>query len=709
MEKEIYLSVIIPIYNEENILISATENILSFLRNQAFSFEMILAENGSRDKTLEVAKNLQETYPLEVRVVSAGEPNYGLALKKGIVEARGKYIISDEIDIGNFDFYKQSLSILEKESVEMVIGSKQLAGADDGRPWSRKVASRIINLLLWVFLGFKGTETHGLKAWKKDKLDNIVKQCVTDKDIFASELVIRAEKQGIKIKEIPFKIEETRSARINLLKRVPNVIKNIIKLRQALKNKKRDWHKIFLVVVIVFFLLLVFYGFPDSPAPWFDEGINLGIAKSLVKEGVYNFSIGPRQFVEQKYLMMTTGYPLLFPLALVFKIFGVGLGQAKLVMFVFLGLFVFLFYKLASRLSGKYFALGSLALLVTFLPLYGNGKSVLGEIPGLTYFLGGLWLLDKNKRWQIFLAGLLISLGAVTKPVYLLLLVSVAIGEIWLALHNKKIDWARWFWLGLGVILPLITWIFNLLPNGLSATSLVSLFNYYRNPYQVAVESMMFKNLFRFFSESTPLHFAILLTVVTIGQIIKRKFQYWEVVLTSFIWLIFLFYLRTAGWYRYFFPAHVLLFVLFPSALYLVISKLTMLSWRQKLVGALIAILCIFQTVNLFAQIRQRLYYDPIPRQFASAVEKIVSPQQSVMVIDNPAAAFFLDSMIIYQSVTINPYLKVGQLVLQGDKQDPKFLIVSNFDNVDKSTVASIKLNYKVILEMGRSVLYERN
>lgn len=234
MDNKIVISVVIPVYNEEKIIISATEKILDFLRGLGSFFEIILAENGSRDKTLELARQLQIKYPGEIRAISVGEPNYGLALKEGVRNAQGEIIVSDEIDIGNFDFYKQALDILRKNEADMVIGSKQLAGADDRRPWGRRFASRVINLLLKIFLGFKGTETHGLKAWKKEALDQIINDCVTSKDIFASELVIRAERARVAIKEIPISIEEKRTARINLFKRVPSVIRNIIKLRRAL-------------------------------------------------------------------------------------------------------------------------------------------------------------------------------------------------------------------------------------------------------------------------------------------------------------------------------------------------------------------------------------------------------------------------------------------------------------------------------------------
>jgi hypothetical protein len=83
-------------------------------------------------------------------------------------------------------------------------------------------------------LGFKGTDTHGLKAFRREVMLPIVSACVVDKDVFASELVIRAYREDIRIREIPVRVKEKRTPSINLLNRVPNVVKNLVKLTRAI-------------------------------------------------------------------------------------------------------------------------------------------------------------------------------------------------------------------------------------------------------------------------------------------------------------------------------------------------------------------------------------------------------------------------------------------------------------------------------------------
>jgi hypothetical protein len=86
-----------------------------------------------------------------------------------------------------------------------------------------------------VSLGFTGTDTHGLKAFRRAALLPIVNACISDKDIFASELVIRAEREGVRGKEIPVRVLEKRVPTIGLFRRVPNVMKNLGKLVWAIR------------------------------------------------------------------------------------------------------------------------------------------------------------------------------------------------------------------------------------------------------------------------------------------------------------------------------------------------------------------------------------------------------------------------------------------------------------------------------------------
>lgn len=240
------VSIVIPVYNEEGILREAVSNLrgaLGALRRDlgdpALRFEIILAENGSRDGTVALAEHLA-TEPhaddhVEVRTFSLGEPNYGKALRRGILDARGRWVICEEIDLCDTDFHRRALELLRHGDCDFVVGSKAMKGSHDQRPLFRRTATRVMNGLLRVALDFRGTDTHGLKAFHRDTVRPVVDACVIDRDLFASELVIRAGRAGLRVVEIPIQLAEKRPPAINLTKRVPRVLSGLAKLTWVIR------------------------------------------------------------------------------------------------------------------------------------------------------------------------------------------------------------------------------------------------------------------------------------------------------------------------------------------------------------------------------------------------------------------------------------------------------------------------------------------
>jgi len=238
------VSIVIPVYNEEGILREAVTELLdgldtvrSALHAPELQFEVILAENGSSDRTVELAEHLANERS-EVRTFSLGEPNYGKALRRGILEARGTWVICEEIDLCDLDFHRRALEDLRHGDADMVVGSKAMKGSSDHRPMMRRVATRVLNGMLRIAVDFRGTDTHGLKAFHRATLVPIVEQCVIDRDLFASELVIRAGQQ-VRVMEIPIRLAEKRAPAINLVKRVPNVLKGMVKLTIAVRTGRK--------------------------------------------------------------------------------------------------------------------------------------------------------------------------------------------------------------------------------------------------------------------------------------------------------------------------------------------------------------------------------------------------------------------------------------------------------------------------------------
>jgi len=466
-------------------------------------------------------------------------------------------------------------------------------------------------------------------------------------------------------------------------------------------------HKIGLIILsgsLVFFSL---WRLPYSPATWFDEGINIGIAKSLIQDGVYSLKIGPGQFVAERPFLITTNYPVLIPVAVSLKIFGISLTAARVPQVLFLWLFCLLAYLLVKKIYSPEAALLSLALIVTFSPFYGNGKAVLGEVPGLAYLLGGLLLLSGEfKTKKFFAAGLLFGLSAATKPFFLIVLPALLIGEIFNYAKTRALFWKRSFTLLAGLIIPLVLWLTTII-SPFSLAEFGKTVGYYSNSYAGSnFLELVVLNARRFFTERTPIHFLLLLSVGLAGFVHafkKNRFTEIEVILSTIIIITLAWYLKTPGWYRYFFPAHLLLLLFFPGAL--------LAATLRRLAITVVVCLIIVQFGYLLTRRHDPLYNSDSAVRFSETVLSATSPTDTIFVINSPSAVFLLDGRPARQFLQINPKLFFGKNSLQ-DEQGSWYPYVVTSGVLENSSILHadeiLAKQYSPVITVDKYLLYKK-
>ena len=232
-------SIVIPIYNEEEILEESSNAIFSLCKKMKIDFEIIFSENGSTDKTKAIAEELTNKHP-EIKIISNPEPNYGNALKTGFKIAKNDLVISFDIDYYSESFLSEALKLESEYSG--ITASKRLGSSEDGRRFIRRLATNFFVILLKTLFGTKLSDTHGMKAIKKSEIEKFLPKVISTQDIFDTELLIRIEKNGGKIKEVPAKVNEIRPSVSLIYKRIPRTLKSLIKLRiifykESLKTK----------------------------------------------------------------------------------------------------------------------------------------------------------------------------------------------------------------------------------------------------------------------------------------------------------------------------------------------------------------------------------------------------------------------------------------------------------------------------------------
>ena len=230
-------SALVPVHNEAPILADTLTRMVDGLRTLGAPFEIDVCENGSTDGSLAEAQALQAAHP-EIRVHHSAVADYGLALRHGTAVARHDAIVVYNLDFWSLDFTRDALAALR--TADVVIGSKAMAGARDHRPLLRRWITRGFNGGLRLVFGFRGTDTHGMKAMRRSAVLPILGACVTTSWMLDTELVLRAERRGLTVVEIPVEIREVRARGYGaILARVPRVLRSLVTLWRALRHAPR--------------------------------------------------------------------------------------------------------------------------------------------------------------------------------------------------------------------------------------------------------------------------------------------------------------------------------------------------------------------------------------------------------------------------------------------------------------------------------------
>ena len=222
-------SIIIPVYNEEKLLQPQVERIISGIDTSLPQsvFELILAENGSTDRTAEIASKLASK-DKRIKVIRINQPSYGLAFKEGLRKAKNPVVFQFDIDFWDIGFIKRSL--IKLDSCEFVVGSKNLNGSKDLRPVKRRIVSRLMEKAINLRFPVSISDTHGLKAIKKEMVDRYLDRVVCQNHFFDSELLIRIALDGHPWQEIPVSLKELRGSRFPFLVRSREVIREFFTL-----------------------------------------------------------------------------------------------------------------------------------------------------------------------------------------------------------------------------------------------------------------------------------------------------------------------------------------------------------------------------------------------------------------------------------------------------------------------------------------------
>ena len=231
------LSIIIPAYNEEERLPNTLEQVFEFLKEQEYLAEVLVVENGSQDKTYQIAQTYAQQYP-HLHVLQETSPGKGQAVKRGMLAARGQYRFMCDADL--------SMPIAEINAFippalldfDIAIASREAPGSVRyNEPQYRHWGGRAINLMIRLLAlpGLHDTQC-GFKCFHGAVADDIFAYQTLSGWSFDIELLYMARRRGYRIREIPISWYFNAATKLNPLKDALQMALDIWSIR---KNARR--------------------------------------------------------------------------------------------------------------------------------------------------------------------------------------------------------------------------------------------------------------------------------------------------------------------------------------------------------------------------------------------------------------------------------------------------------------------------------------
>jgi len=238
-----YLSVIVPAYNEEKRLYGTLKSIDDYLKRQSYDYEILIVNDGSRDGTAKLVRDMESSISGLHLIDNSENHGKGYVVRQGMMEAKGDIRLFTDADnstaINHLDKFIPAL----KEGYQVVIGSIAVAGhnvASGSEPIWRRILGKLGNLFIQIMAvpGIHDTQ-RGFKLFTAESAGRIFPKLTIARWGFDIEVLALARKFGYRIKELPVDWHNDPNSRVGL-KAYIQVLIETVKIRINLMTEKYE-------------------------------------------------------------------------------------------------------------------------------------------------------------------------------------------------------------------------------------------------------------------------------------------------------------------------------------------------------------------------------------------------------------------------------------------------------------------------------------
>jgi len=230
------VDLVIPCYNEEHVLAGSVERTLAFLdQHPEHQWRIVVADNASTDRTLEVARDLQDTHPGRVVALHIPRKGRGLALRTAWLTSDAEVCAYMDVDLStDLKHLPPLIDPLAAGEADLAFGTRLDSRSETVRGWRREFISRCYVLILRWFGGLKVSDAQcGFKAIRTEAARALLPVVEDIGWFFDSELLLIAQHNGYRLREVPVKWTDDPDSRVNIIKTATEDLKGLWRLRRG--------------------------------------------------------------------------------------------------------------------------------------------------------------------------------------------------------------------------------------------------------------------------------------------------------------------------------------------------------------------------------------------------------------------------------------------------------------------------------------------
>lgn len=231
---DITVDVVVPVLNEEAQLAASVEALRSFLIDHCpYRWRIVVADNASTDRTPAICRDLRDRYGGDVDFIRLEQKGRGRALRMAWTGSAADVVCYMDVDLStNLRALPPLLAALIHSDYDLATGSRLMHGATVTRQWRREIISRSYNLLIRLMFWHRFRDAQcGFKGATRRAVDELVPQVKDQAWFFDTELLLKGERQGYRIFELPVEWIEDLETRVKIIRTAWEDIKGLVRVR----------------------------------------------------------------------------------------------------------------------------------------------------------------------------------------------------------------------------------------------------------------------------------------------------------------------------------------------------------------------------------------------------------------------------------------------------------------------------------------------